>query len=98
KRAGAFFGTPLIAFLKEWRIDSLIMVGESTSGCLRASVVEAASFGFPVTVVADCAFDRHSFIHQVNLLDMHLKYATVVDQSLGLALIQGASFAQSERA
>lgn len=55
------------------------MVGESTSGCLRASVVEACSYGYPVTVVADGVFDRHLFNHKVSLLDMHLKYATVVD-------------------
>lgn len=78
KRAGAFFGTPLIAYLNELRIDSLIMIGESTSGCLRASVIEGVSQGFPVEVVAECAFDRHELIHQASLLDMHLKYATVV--------------------
>jgi maleamate amidohydrolase len=79
KRASAFFGTPICAFLNEMGIDSLIVVGESTSGCVRSSVVEAASYGYPVTVVADCVFDRYLLNHQVSLLDMHLKYATVVD-------------------
>src|SRR5436190_1215628 len=77
KRAGAFFGTPLVAYLNERGIDSLLMIGESTSGCLRASAVEAASYGYPLIIVGDCVFDRHEAIHQVNLLDMHLKYATV---------------------
>lgn len=79
KRASAFFGTPIVAFLNEMGIDSLIVVGESTSGCVRSSVVEAASYGYPVTVVADCVYDRYPLNHEVSLLDMHIKYATVVD-------------------
>jgi len=78
KRASAFFGTPLCAYLNEMTIDSIILIGESTSGCLRSSVVEAWSYGYPVTVVADSVFDRHGFINKVNLLDLHLKYATVM--------------------
>jgi maleamate amidohydrolase len=91
KRASAFFGTPLIAYLNELRVDSLIMVGESTSGCLRASVIEGWSYGYPVIVVAECAYDRHDFIHQVSLLDMHLKYATVIN----LDTARKTSFAQT---
>jgi nicotinamidase-related amidase len=79
KRASAFFGTPLMAFLNELRIDSLIIVGESTSGCVRASVVEAWSHGYPVAVVADCVFDRCDLIQKASLFDMHLKYAEVMD-------------------
>jgi maleamate amidohydrolase len=88
KRASAFFGTPTCAFLNEMKIDSLIIVGESTSGCVRSSVVEAASYGFPVTVVADCVYDRHTLNHQVSLLDMHIKYATVVNLASALAAIR----------
>ena len=58
KRASAFFGTPLLAFLNEIGADSLFIVGESTSGCVRSSVVEAWSLGYPVAVVSDCVFDR----------------------------------------
>jgi len=79
KRASAFFGTPLCAFLNEMQVDSVYMIGESTSGCLRASVVEAWSFGYPVSVIADASFDRYPLNHKVSLLDMHLKYATVID-------------------
>jgi len=89
KRAGAFFGTPLIAYLNELAIDSLVMVGESTSGCLRASVIEGGAHGFAVEVVAECAFDRHELVHQASLLDMHLKYATVVGLRDACARIGG---------
>jgi len=79
KRASGFFGTPLSAFLNELGADMLYFVGESTSGCLRASVIEAFSYGYPVAVVADGTFDRYPLNHKVSLLDLHLKYATVVD-------------------
>jgi maleamate amidohydrolase len=79
KRASAFFGTPLAAFLNELKIDALILVGESTSGCVRSSVVEGWSFGYPVAVVADCVFDRCDLIQKASLFDMHLKYAEVMD-------------------
>ncbi|MCE2947581.1 MAG: isochorismatase family protein [Betaproteobacteria bacterium] len=79
KRASAFFGTPLAAFLNELRVDALIMVGESTSGCVRSSVVEGWSHGYPVAVVADCVFDRCDLIQKASLFDMHLKYAEVMD-------------------
>jgi nicotinamidase-related amidase len=84
KRASGFFGTPLSAFLNELGADMLFFVGESTSGCLRASVIEAVSFGYPVAVVADGVFDRHPFIHKVSLLDLHIKYATVMDLATAL--------------
>jgi len=88
KRASAFFGTPLCAFLNELDIDSLFVIGESTSGCVRSSVVEAWSYGYPVTVIADCVFDRYELNHKVSLLDMHLKYATVVDLDSALETIR----------
>lgn len=84
KRASGFFGTPLSAFLNEMGADMLYFAGESTSGCLRASVIEAVAYGYPVAVVADGTFDRHPLNHKVSLLDLHLKYATVVDLDTAL--------------
>lgn len=78
ERPSAFFGTPLIAHLNERRIDSLIVCGESTSGCVRASVVEAHMLGKHVAVVEECCFDRCEITHKVNLFDMHHKYADVL--------------------
>jgi maleamate amidohydrolase len=90
KRASAFFGTPLAAFLNEMGADSLVIVGESTSGCVRSSVVEVWSLGYPVAVVSECVFDRSELSHQVSLFDMHLKYATVVGVSVACDLIRNA--------
>jgi nicotinamidase-related amidase len=78
ERPSAFFGTPLVAHLNQRRIDSLIVCGESTSGCVRASVLEAHMFGFHVSVVEECVFDRCELTHKVNLFDMHHKYADVM--------------------
>lgn len=77
-RASAFFGTSLTAHLTQLGIQSLIVCGESTSGCVRASVVEGYSHGYHVTVVEECCFDRSPLSHKVNLFDMHHKYADVM--------------------
>lgn len=74
----AFWGTPLMAELNRLDVDTLIVTGESTSGCVRASVVEAASYRFKVQVVEQCVFDRHEACHAINLFDMHQKYADVI--------------------
>jgi maleamate amidohydrolase len=74
----AFFGTPLMAHLNALGADTLIVCGESTSGCVRASVVEARSYRFRVVVVEECVYDRHEATHAINLFDMHQKYADVL--------------------
>lgn len=78
ERASAFFGTPLVAHLRRLRVESLIICGESTSGCVRASTVDAYSNGFHNTVVEECTFDRSMLSHKVNLFDLHHKYADVM--------------------
>jgi len=78
QRASGFYGTPLVAHLTQAGIDTVIICGESTSGCVRASVVDAFSNGFHVVVVEECTFDRSFLSHQVNLFDMHHKYADVM--------------------
>lgn len=90
KRASAFFGTPLSAFLNELGADSLFVVGESTSGCVRSSVVEAWSLGYPVAVVADCVFDRSELTQRASLFDLHLKYATVMELAEACQLMRDA--------
>ncbi len=74
----AFNGTPLLAHLQYLGVDTLIVGGESTSGCVRASVVDGCSYRFKVTVVEECVFDRHEAAHAMNLFDMHQKYADVL--------------------
>ena len=77
-RASAFFGTPLSAHLVQRGVQSVIMIGESTSGCLRASAVDAYSHGFHVTIAEECCYDRSLLSHQINLFDLHHKYAVVM--------------------
>ena len=78
QRASAFFGTPLAAHLVGRGVDSLVVCGESTSGCVRASVVDGYSHGFHVVVAEECVFDRSELSHKVNLFDLHHKYADVM--------------------
>ncbi len=78
ERASAFHSTPLVAHLVQAGVSSLIVCGESTSGCVRASVVDAYSNGYHVTIAEECVFDRFELSHKVNLFDMHHKYADVM--------------------
>lgn len=78
QRASAFYGTPLAAHLTQLGIQTLIVCGESTSGCVRASAVDAYSHGYHVVLVEECCFDRSALSHKVNLFDMHHKYADVM--------------------
>jgi nicotinamidase-related amidase len=76
--SSAFFGTPLVGHLVAHRIDTLIVVGESTSGCVRASVVDADEYRFNVVVVEECTFDRHEATHALNLFDINQKFGEVI--------------------
>ena len=78
ERASGFFGTPLIAHLRKLGAESLIICGESTSGCVRASTVDAYSYAFHNVVVEECTYDRSPLSHKVNLFDLHHKYADVM--------------------
>ncbi len=73
----AFFGTSLASTLTAKGIDTLIITGLTTSGCIRASCVDAMSNGFIPIVVADACGDRHESPHEANLFDMQAKYAEV---------------------
>ena len=77
----AFFGTSLAETLKTKGIDTLIITGVTTSGCIRATCVDAMSHGFIPIVVADACGDRHAAPHEANLFDMNAKYADVVDEN-----------------
>ena len=83
----AFFGTTLAATLTASEIDTLIITGLTTSGCIRATCVDAMSHGFAPIVVADACGDRHSAPHEANLFDMNAKYADVVDEAAVMAYL-----------
>jgi nicotinamidase-related amidase len=78
QRASIFQGTPIVSHLALLGVRSLIVCGESTSGCVRASVVDGYSSGFHVSVVEECVYDRAELTHKVNLFDIHHKYADVM--------------------
>ncbi|QDW38003.1 isochorismatase family protein [Bradyrhizobium sp. KBS0727] len=73
----AFFGTGLGSWLTQRGVQTLVVAGAVTSGCVRASVVDAMSLGFRPLVVSDCVGDRAIGPHNANLFDMEQKYATV---------------------
>lgn len=83
----AFFGTSLASTLTAWGVDQVILTGLTTSGCIRASCVDAMSHGFTTAVVADACGDRHADPHQANLFDMNAKYADVVSEADILAYL-----------
>jgi maleamate amidohydrolase len=78
QRASCFYGTPLMSHLVGLGVQSLIVGGGTTSGCLRAGVQDAKANGFHVTLVEECCYDRTPINHKVNLFDMHHKYADVM--------------------
>ncbi|WP_397474604.1 N-carbamoylsarcosine amidohydrolase [Pusillimonas sp.] len=83
----AFFGTSLAAWLAQRGVQTLVVAGAVTSGCVRASVVDAMQFGFRPLVVSDCVGDRAIGPHDANLFDMQQKYATVMTRDEALAAL-----------
>lgn len=93
----AFWGTPLAAQLTYLGVDTLIVAGESTSGCVRASVVDACTHRYRVQVVEECVFDRHEAPHAINLFDLHQKYADVIPLEQALDYIESSTRRPKER-
>ena len=88
-RASAFFGTHLITYLLSKGVDSLLVTGTTTCGCVRGTVLDGYSYGFPVFVVEECVFDRSRTSHLVNLFEMNSKYANVISLAEALDYVQG---------
>lgn len=86
--ASGFFGTTLASSLRALGIDSLLIGGFSTSGCVRASALDALQNGFAPYVVADACADRDARPHEANLFDLQAKYAEVVDEAEALELLK----------
>jgi len=87
----AFFETPLASFLTFHRVDTVVVTGGSTSGCVRATAVDALSHGYRTIVPIECVADKHESYHFANLTDLQLKYADVVEVSEVMAWIEGYS-------
>lgn len=78
--ASAFFGTTLQATLTANRIDTIVLSGCSTSGCIRATAIDGMQHGFRVIVPRECVGDRHQDPHEANLFDINSKYGDVVSR------------------
>jgi len=74
-------------------VDTVIVVGETTSGCVRATVLDAAAARFKIGVVEECCFDRTEASHAINLFDMHQKYADVISLSSAISYLLTGSAA-----
>jgi maleamate amidohydrolase len=86
--ASAFFGTSLASTLVARGVDTVVLVGVSTSGCIRASGVDAVQHGFVPLVVRDAVADRTAEVHEANLFDLQAKYAEVVDEGTAVAYLE----------
>jgi maleamate amidohydrolase len=89
KGASAFFGTNLAAILVSQGVDSVILCGATTSGCVRATAVDLLQNGFPTLVPRECVGDRAQAPHEANLFDIQAKYADVVPLDDALAYVEG---------
>ena len=76
-KPSGFFGTELAALLVYDKVDTVVVTGLTTSGCVRATAVDAFQYNFDVVIPFECVADRSQISHKVNLLDLHMKYADV---------------------
>lgn len=88
-KPSAFFGTPLVSYLTQLRTDTVVVAGATTSGCVRATVVDAFSYNYQVVLVQECVFDRGQASHAINLFDMQAKYADLVSVEKAISYFAG---------
>jgi nicotinamidase-related amidase len=91
RHPSAFFATALVSYLVDAGVDTVLITGCTTSGCVRATATDAFAYNFRCAVVEDCVYDRGLTSHLVNLFDIDSKYADVI--SLGDALAYASAFA-----
>ncbi len=87
QKPSAFFEAPTLSYLNLFKADSVILAGTTTSGCVRATAVDAFSQNFYVNLVEDACFDRSDISHAVSCLDLHAKYADVINSDETVAEI-----------
>lgn len=88
KGASGFFGTNLGAILVSQRVDSVVLCGATTSGCIRATAIDLLQNGFPTLVPRECVGDRAEAPHEANLFDIQAKYADVVSVTEALDYLE----------
>jgi maleamate amidohydrolase len=89
KGASAFFGTNLASILIAQRVDTVVLCGATTSGCVRATAIDLLQYGFPSLVPRECVGDRAQGPHEANLFDIHAKCADVVSVDEALEYLEG---------
>ena len=89
KGASGFFGTNLAAVLVSQGVDSVVLCGATTSGCIRATAIDLLQYGWPTLVPRECVGDRAQAPHEANLFDIQAKYADVVSVDDALAYLEG---------
>jgi nicotinamidase-related amidase len=96
-KPSAFFGTPLLSKLIERRVDTVVVTGCTTSGCVRGTVCEAFSNNYKVAVVEEGVFDRAVVPHKVSLFDLQQKYADVISTEAACAYLARCRTAGADR-
>jgi len=91
KGASAFFGTNLAAILVSQGVDSVVLCGATTSGCIRATAIDLLQYGFPAMVPRECVGDRAQAPHEANLFDIDAKYADVVTLDDALVYVESVA-------
>ena len=89
KGASAFFGTNLPSVLVSQGVDTIVLCGATTSGCIRATAVDLLQYGYPTLVPRECVGDRAQGPHEANLVDIQAKYADVVPVEDALSYLEG---------
>lgn len=90
KGASAFFGTNLSAILATQKVDTVVLCGATTSGCIRATAIDLLQNGYPALLPRECVGDRAPEPHEANLVDLQAKYADVVPLEDALSYLQDA--------
>ena len=90
-QASAFFGTNFAPWLVTNSVDTLVITGCTTSGCVRATAVDSVSYNFRTIIVRDCVGDRAQEPHEANLFDLEMKYADVINADELVAEIQSGT-------
>ena len=99
QRASVFFQTPLLYVLMDKKVDSLLLIGNSTSGCVRATAVDASYYpAYKVSVVEECVFDRLELSHKAAIFDMQFKYCDVVNLNETMEYLDQLAEIKAERA
>ena len=96
KGASAFFGTNLASILVSQGVDTIVLCGATTSGCVRATAIDLLQYGYPTLVPRECVGDRAPEPHEANLVDIQAKYADVVPLTEALEYLERVS--QEEKA